>query len=391
MRIGLFAHRLAPRHPTGIGRYTSELAAAVARVADRDEIVLVSTPEGEPACRLPGPIPTHVLPWPRRPVQAAWCLDSGPALERSLGQVDVVHLVQPFPPARSWAPQVATVHDLFPFEHPEWYRPSERWTYRRSVWLVIRRAARIVVPSAYVRARLVAALGVEPARIAVVPQGVSGAFGRARDERRIAAVCGRFGLEPGRFVVSVGAVSTRKNAITLVRAMGELGRGEVALALVGPDGYGAKHVDAEIARNEGGGRVVRTGYLSDADTATLVQAAAVLAHPTLAEGFGFVPLEAMAADTPVIAARTAAIPEVVANAALLVDEPTNPRAWARAIAAVCGSAERRAELAAAGARRAASFSWERTARRMLGIYADAVRSCGSASRRRASRARLKRP
>jgi len=85
-----------------------------------------------------------------------------------------------------------------------------------------------------------------------------------------------------------------------------------------------------------------------------------------------VPLEAMAAGTPVIAARSGSIPEIVGDAAILVDEPLDPRAWATALNEVAGSAEVRRRLAAAGGRRAAKFSWRRAARRMLEIYRDAA-------------------
>src|SRR5205085_10843889 len=123
-----------------------------------------------------------------------------------------------------------------------------------------------------------------------------------------------------------------------------------------------------IARLDGKARVLRVGYLPDADAAALVRGAAVLAHPTLGEGFGFVPLEAMAAGTPVVAARTSSVPEVVGDAAILLDDPADPRAWADAVIELVGDHQRRAELAAAGKQRAAAFSWRRTAQAMLDIY-----------------------
>lgn len=375
MRIGLFAHRLAQRHPTGIGRYIRELVSALGEVAGDDhELTLASAPEAERADWIPSGVETRVVPWPRRPVQAAWCLGAGPRLERSLGRLDVAHLLHTFPPVRTAAPQVVTVQDVFPIEHPDWYPRSEQWTYRRGLALALRRATRIVVPSSYTADRLSELFDVAPARIAVVPLGVSGTFTSVQSDEDINAGCSRFGVEPGRFAVCVGAVSTRKNVNVLVRAVAQLPGGALPLVLVGADGHGAASVEAEIARLDGAGLVIRTGYLSDDETAALVRGAAVIAHPALAEGFGMVPLEAMAAGTPVIAARMSSIPEVVGDAAVLVDEPTEATAWADALSGVMGSAERRRELVAAGERRAASFSWERTAKTMLEIYEDAARS-----------------
>lgn len=375
MRIGLFAHRLSQTHPTGIGRYVRELVVALASEANDDEnVVLASTPEPEAPRWVPRGIETRVLPWPRRPVHAAWCLGLGPRLELSLGSLDIAHLIQPFPPAPTKAPEIATVHDLFPFEHPGWYRRSERWSYRRSIDLVLRRARRIVVPSRYVAERVSASLGIDPSCVEVVRLGVSGAFAKVRSREEVVATCARFGVEPGSFVVCVGAVSTRKNVIALVRAAAERAAQSVPLVMVGPDGIGADAVSAEIARLDGKARVVRTGYLSDPETAALVQGAAVLVHPALGEGFGFVPLEAMAVGTPVIAGRVASIPEVVDDAAMLVDEPASPGAWAQALTDLMGSEQHRATLSAAGQRRAAEFSWQQTARAMIAIYRDVAAS-----------------
>jgi glycosyltransferase involved in cell wall biosynthesis len=375
LRVGLFAHRLAHRHPTGIARYIQELAASLVRSADQDVTVeLISTREKNSAHWKPEQLRTELVPWPRGPVQLAWCLGRGPRLERSVGPIDVVHLLQPFPPVKTAAPQLATVHDLFPFEHPDWYRPTERWTYRRSLQLLVRRSAHIVVPSTYVADRVVDTLQIDPARVHVVPQGVTGAFTQSCSQEEVAQSCARFGVTPGSFAVCVGAVSTRKNVITLVRAAAELRDHGLSLVLIGPDGHGAAEVDSEIARIGSTGHVVRTGYLDDPQTAALVQAAAVLLHPTLGEGFGFVPLEAMAARTPVVAARVSSIPEVVGDAAVLVGEPTEPQAWAREIIELVGDAARRQTLVAAGTGRIAQFTWTRTAETMLKLYRDVLRS-----------------
>jgi glycosyltransferase involved in cell wall biosynthesis len=370
LRIGLFAHRLAGRHPTGIGRYFRELVRALDAAAAGARLVVSSTREPEEAAWIPGSVQKTVLPWPRRPVQLAWSLGTGPRLEHRLGALSVMHLLQPFPPVRTRAPQLVTVHDLFPLEHPSWFSWSERWTFRRSIELLVRRAATIVVPSAYVAERVGDLLSVEPAHVRVVPLGVSGAFSATGTEPGIAEVCRRFGVSPGGFAVCVGTVSTRKNVIALVRAMAQLGSAGLPLVMIGPDGQGSREVDAEIARQDGRSRVLRTGFLPDPDAASLVRGAAVLLHPALGEGFGFVPLEAMAVGTPVIAGRISSVPEVVGDAAVLVDEPAEPASWAHALTELLADDDRRAALARAGAQRAAGFTWAATARRMLALYRE---------------------
>ena len=353
---------------TGIGRYGRELVRALAEACGEEQLALVSTPEPGATPWVPQRVELRVAPWPRRPVQAAWCLGVGPRIERAIGRLDVIHLLHVFPPARTAAPVVVTVHDTFPLDRPEWYPRSERWTYRRGLALAIARAARIVVPSRYVADRLAVRSAVDPARISVVPQGISGAFASAVADEDVEAACRRLGVEPGAFAVSLGAVTTRKNLLPLVRAMGR--RAGLPLVLIGSDGYGAAAIDDEIASLNGGARVIRTGYLPDREAAALVSAAVALVHPALGEGFGFVPLEAMAAGTPVIAARTSSVPEVAGDAAVLVDEPTDPDAWAAALRELTADERRRAALVAAGQRRAAAFSWRRTATAMLEVYRD---------------------
>jgi glycosyltransferase involved in cell wall biosynthesis len=118
--------------------------------------------------------------------------------------------------------------------------------------------------------------------------------------------------------------------------------------------------------------VIRAGYLGDEEVAGLVQGAAVLVHPAVAEGFGLVPLEAMAAGTPVIATRSSSIPEVVDEAGVLIEDPASTSAWADALRKVIGDADYRASLAVAGEQRAAQFSWQHAAKTMLEIYRDAA-------------------
>jgi glycosyltransferase involved in cell wall biosynthesis len=374
LRIGLFAHRLAGRHPTGIGRYFRELVCALDAVTGDQKLVVSSTREVQDAAWIPSGVQKTVVRWPRRPVQLAWSLGAGPRLERSLGPLSVAHLLQPFPPVRTRAPQLVTVHDLFPIEHPSWYSSSERWTFRVSIELLIRRRVTVVVPSQYVAERVGSSLDVEPSRVRVVPLGVSGTFSDGGSAGDIARVCRRFDVSPDRFAVCLGTVSTRKNVIALVRAMAKLAGSGLPLVMIGPDGHGAREVDAEIARLDGRCRVVRTGFLPDADTAALVQAATVLLHPALGEGFGLVPLEAMAVGTPVIASRISSVPEVVGPAAVLVDEPTEPAGWAQAMADLLGDEDRRSALARAGAERARQFSWAETARRMVDLYRELARA-----------------
>jgi glycosyltransferase involved in cell wall biosynthesis len=373
MRVALFAHRIAQDQPTGIGRYLRELTAALSQLTDEGmQLVLTSAREaGNPRWVKP-PVQSRILSGPRDLLYAAWCLGRGPHLERTLGGVDVTHLIQPFPPVRTSSAIVLTVHDLFPLEFPHWYPPSERWTFRRSIHLAVRRKALFAVPSRYVADHLIRISGVRSDRIVVVPHGVSSTFSTPRTAEEIERICSKFGLEPGRFAVSLGALEARKNTVPLIRGLAELDGGNIPLLLVGPDGRGTAAVNSEIHRQDAKVKVIRAGYLGDEEVAGLVQGAAVLVHPAVAEGFGLVPLEAMAAGTPVIATRSSSIPEVVDEAGVLIEDPASTSAWADALRKVIGDADYRASLAVAGEQRAAQFSWQHAAKTMLEIYRDAA-------------------
>jgi alpha-1,3-rhamnosyl/mannosyltransferase len=368
VRVALFAHRLADANPTGIGRYVRELSTAIgAQAGAGDEYILTSTPEGaEPAPSPPGMTGART-PWPRRPVQLGWCLGLGPKLERAVGRLDALHLLHAFPPVPSRAPLVVTIPDLMPLQHPDWYTASERWTYRRSVRLALARAARIVTYSEFVATQVVA-LGADPARVHAVPLGVSATFASPVGSATARVACQRFGVEPGRFAAYVGAVSTRKNLLPVVRAVRALGPAALPLLVIGGDGLGAAAVDAEIAAHDMPGSVRRIGYVDDPTLAALVGSASVLVHPALTEGFGLTPLEAMAVGVPVVTSRSGSLPEVVGDAGLLVDDPGEVDAWVAALGRVFADHELRATLAEAGRRRASAFSWARTAAATIEVH-----------------------
>jgi glycosyltransferase involved in cell wall biosynthesis len=167
------------------------------------------------------------------------------------------------------------------------------------------------------------------------------------------------------YILTVGALQPRKNLRTLIRAYRQL-RLPVELVIAGQRGW----MWEEIEREAGPG-VVFLGYVSDADLPALYRGAAVVAMPSLYEGFGLPLLEAMACGAPVVAAYASCFPEVVGDAAVLVD-PHDVTAWAEALRRVIETPPPR-QLSL---RRAAAFTWERTARETLAVYARAARGDG---------------
>jgi len=148
-------------------------------------------------------------------------------------------------------------------------------------------------------------------------------------------------------------------------------RRDLALVLAGADGWGAAALDEAMAASPFSSRIVRHGWVPGPARSGLLRGAAVLAYPSLYEGFGFPPLEAMAAGVPVVATRVGALPEVLGDAAAFVP-PGDTGALAGALAAVLDSPERAGALVASGRRRAGEFSWDRCADGLAAIYRDVV-------------------
>jgi glycosyltransferase involved in cell wall biosynthesis len=182
--------------------------------------------------------------------------------------------------------------------------------------------------------------------------------------------------------LAVGTIEPRKDYPTLVSAFGPVATDhpDVALVIVGGDGWGAGAFAAAVEASPARSRIVRPGYLDDQDLATTLGGASVLAYPSRYEGFGFPPLQAMAAGVPVVTTAVGAIPEVVGDGALLVD-PSDPAALAAALSEVLAGGAEVDGLVARGARRSAEFSWEACARGLADLYEEAHVSATSGTGR----------
>jgi glycosyltransferase involved in cell wall biosynthesis len=366
-RVLLFAHRFGHPNATGVGRYVAQLAAALdeceqARFAD---YVVCSAPEPHP-----DPPPLHHvevrrLTPPRRPLHLAWTLAGRPPVERLAGPADLVHVLDPSVPVPTHLPGVLTVHDLMPLQFPQWYPPAHRWAFGRAVRASVARGDTIVTVSEKVAGDAVSILGVAPDRVRVVYPGVAAEFLAPVTAAQQVEACRRHRVQRGGFFVCVGTVTTRKNLTPVVQALASIGT--TPLLVVGPDGYGADAVRAEVQRANVGDRVQFAGYVDGAALPALVSAAIALVHPSSYEGFGFPPVEAMAVGTPAIVSAAGALPEVVGDAGILVD-PEDVDAWADAMTTVRDDATRRDALSTDGTARAGSFRWDATARAIVDVH-----------------------
>ena len=336
---------------TGVGHVT---AALVEHLAARPDVAVVAyaVTRSRGISRelvLPPGTRLSITGVPARVLFDAWRWTSHPRIDRWVGSVDVVHGTNFVVPPTS-AAALVTVHDVAFAERPDLVTPASR-RYRSLLRAAIRRGATIHTFSDTVRDAVVERFRCPPERVVRIHPGIADtSAGEPATGQRLAGAA--------RYVLALGTVEPRKNYPRLVAAFDHLAasRPELRLVIAGPDGWGVGDLAAAIATATHGDRVVRLGYVSDADRRDLLAGAAALAYPSLDEGFGHPPLEAMRAGIPVVAARAGALPEVLGDAALFAD-PTAVPQLATALATVLDDSEVARRLVAAGAVRAARYSW----------------------------------
>lgn len=305
---------------------------------------------------------------PARPLYRAWARGRWPPVECFIGRCDVVHGMNFVVPPTWRAARVVTVHDLTVVRYPEMC-DGPTLAFPAMVARAVRSGAWVHTHAQSVADEVVEVFGADPTRVRAVAPGVpETAAPSPVPARRLVDLPG--GAQ--RYVVAVGTVEPRKDYPGLVRAFGRLAGAfpELALVIVGAEGWGADALHRELAASPWCSRIVRCGYLADDVLARVVADADVMAYPSRYEGFGFPPLEAMALGVPVVATAAGAVPEVVGDGALLVP-PGDAAALADALGQVLAGRDR-AELVAAGYRRSAQFTWSAFAQGMADLYRSAV-------------------
>lgn len=367
--VVLYGHRLQDPSGTGITRYTRELTAALARVERSPyHYEMAGSPEGQGPTGLPSDLTYRHPPGPRRVLHTAWAALGHPKVDRFIGRPALLHVLYPSTPVPSSAAIVYTIHDLMPLRHPDWFARYERWGFTQATNDAARRANAVIAVSTVVAAEIESRLNVAAERVHVVHPGVASSFTTPQSPEVIERVCRRHGVRPGQYLLVLGAVSTRKNLLTVIEAVAAGHRGPtLPLVAVGPMGAGGQAVVDLVSRRHLSDLVRLTGWLPSADVVALLQGARGLLHPSVEEGFGMTPLEAMACGVPSAVSRGGSLPEVVGDASILVDT-LDPDSWNDAMCSLVGDESLRSSLVDKGWERAAAFTWERAARQTETVY-----------------------
>ncbi|HVF54389.1 MAG TPA: glycosyltransferase family 1 protein [Actinomycetota bacterium] len=346
--------------PTGVARYTAELHDALETIGC--DVSLFAVARG-------GDVRAQhrsVKRWriPARIAQTLWMRTGHPTVGRLTRPADVVHATNFVLPPTGAVPGVVTIHDLS-FFRDDAFPGAER--LRTLVPWSVERARAVIVPTKAVGDEVADRLGVDAERIFVTHEGVSPIFFGATPLSDSALA--EMGITAP-FVLTVGTIEPRKNLARLLKAWGRSGLSDDGWTLViaGPAGWGP-----DLAPTPG---VVLPGWVADETLPGLLAAAEIFCYPSLYEGFGLPPLEAMAAGTAVVAGRYSAAEEVLGEAAALV-EPSDTEGLAATLIGVAGEPDRRSSLARRGRARALGFTWTETATRTLAAY-EAVIQGGSA-------------
>jgi glycosyltransferase involved in cell wall biosynthesis len=352
VRVGISLLTLAPGDLGGSETYARQLVRALASVGKLDYAVFVPARAKDAAGRLPA-IEVRDPPigkrGPSRIPALALSTFRSRKVKTRLDTVDVVHYALTVPLPRTKTPTVVTLHDVQHRDMPDFFGPARRSFRRIAYDRATRSAEAVIVTTEFVRGRALELLELDPSRVYVIPHAINHTLFRQGEEQR----------EP--LVIYPARAWPQKNHTRLFEAFAILRKHSPELRLI-LTGGGLERLGQ---LPEG---VERWGIVPPAELASLYRRAACLVFPSLYEGFGLPPLEAMASGCPVAASNVSAIPEVCGDAAVFFD-PMDPESIANAVIEADSRAE---ELRERGLARAATFTWEDTARAHEQVYRDAT-------------------
>lgn len=350
----------------GIGAFTRGLINALIEVPDLkvDAYALSFRGFDELGKLLPEGVSHPHIPMPAAALMKTWARTAHPTIDRWVGSFDVVHGTNFVVPPSNRGAMLVTVHDLTAIHYPQLCEPTTL-KYPELISKAVSRGAHVHTQSQTIADEVSELLEINPARIHTISPGIPELLelpsGYEDWGKQIA--------QADRYVLAVGTVEPRKDYPNLVRAFDVVAgdRSDLSLVIAGSIAWGEKELQKAIEEARHSSRIHVLGYVSETQRAALLRGASVFAYPSLYEGFGMAPLEAMQAGVPVVATNAGAVPEVAAGAALYA-EVGDPYGLAGVIAQALEDESTRQTLISAGHERVKEFSWTKCASQMADLY-----------------------
>lgn len=369
LRIGVDGTPLLGQR-SGVGYYTSHLLEALLETNPEWEYLLYSNrplnglePSLSGAIRIEDHFPHSRWVWMQTMLPGA--------IRRS--QPDLVHFTNALAPLWQPAPFVLTIHDASLFVYGHYHPRARHLTIRLMLPLVARRASAIITVSQHSCSELTRVLRLPPEKLYVVYEAPAPRFRPISDEACLTSLRQKYKL-PDDFILFVGTLEPRKNLTRLVRALARARDHGLShhLVLAGPSGWMTGEFYKEVESLGLKDVVHHLGYVPVEDLPALFSMATLFAFPSLYEGFGLPPLEAMACGTPVLTSNRSSMAEICGDAAYLV-EPESEESIAEGLCTLLADADLRQMLRRRGLAHAAQFSWQRAARETSEVYRRVVR------------------
>ena len=314
----------------------------------------------------------HKLPDEKKYFAYRFLLDKVFSLRTRLKKFHLYHETDHVPMPFQ-GPTVLTIHDLSFIHYPETHPKARLWYLDKYFYSRLNWVSQFITVSVVIQKEMMKYLSIPQSSITVIPLGVSNQF-RPHPERDSICSLKKYGLTPQSFLLYVGAIEPRKNLSVLLRAYAALPssvRKEKPLVLAGGSGWLMEELDEQIQKLKIHSTVLKLGYVPTEDLPALYSGAVAFIYPSLYEGFGLPPLEAMACGTPVIISNAPALQEVTGKAAIQLD-PYDVEGLTEAIHLVISSPEVRESMRKSDLERARCFSWEKTAAQTLKVYQQVI-------------------
>lgn len=368
MRIAIDARKL---HDFGIGTYIRNLLAELARIDTTSDYVLLTRPTDVSVASELGPN-FHAVPEPARPYSLSEQIRIPWSLARA--HAALVHEPHYVLPPLIGCRSVVTIHDCIHLRFPQYLPGRGAYAYARAMmWAAVRKADRVLTVSEASKRDILGFYDVPPEKVVVVYNGLEARFLEPPDDAEMSRVRQRFQLTHP-FVLYVGNIKPHKNLERLVDAFGRAraqGLDDLQLVVIGDEISKYPPLRQSVHRHRLDKAVRFFGFQPPATLTAFYRLARAFVFPSLYEGFGLPPLEAMACGTPVVTSNVSSLPEVAGGAALLAD-PTDTDDIAAQITRAVTDEALRAELIARGQARAREFSWAQSAARIHAIYRDVL-------------------